>query len=173
MNIEEKENEKQTTDHENNSDDSLTQLENERDQMKALAQRTQADFVNYKRRMEEERQLISQISAGKVIARILSIVDDLERAIAAIPDNAASKEWLNGINLILQNLESVIASEGFEKFIPLEGESFDPSKHEAVHYLESNEQIPGHILNTFRAGYIAGDRVLRPAQVIVAKEANE
>ena len=56
----------QMTNSESNTDASIAELENERDQMKALAQRTQADFVNYKRRMEEERQLISQISAGKV-----------------------------------------------------------------------------------------------------------
>ena len=150
----------------------LAIAEHERDQMKALAQRTQADFVNYKRRMEEERQLISQVSAGRVIVRILSIVDDLGRAIDLVPQ-ADNGEWLDGSNLILQNLESLIAAEGFEKFVPLPGEAFDPGKHEAIHYLESKEQPHGCVINTFRAGYIAGERVLRPAQVIVANDSSK
>lgn len=165
-------NEEEKSNSEDAIEDPLAKAENERDQMKGLAQRTQADFVNYKRRMEEERQLISQISAGRVIARVLSIVDDLGRAteVAPLPANS---EWLEGITLILQNLESLVAAEGFEKFVPLAGEIFDPGKHEAVHYQESTEQLHGSILSTFRAGYIAGERVLRPAQVIVAKDADE
>jgi len=149
--------------------DPMTALEQERDQFKILAQRTQADFVNYKRRTDEERLMISRMASAQVLVRLLPVIDDLHRAVDAVPENAPDS-WADGIRMIAQNLQAIMLAEGVTMYEPKPGETFQPAEHEAVYYQPTNEQPAGAVLSVVRPGYRSGERVLRPAQVVVAQE---
>ena len=151
-------------------EDPISRLERERDEMKAIALRSQADFVNYKRRVEEERWTLARNASNQVISRLLPIVDDLERAVGALPEDAP-ESWGGGVKLILQNMDALVSAEGVTKFGPAPGDPFDPAEHEAVYHQPTDDQPAGCVLSTFRSGYRSQDRVLRPAQVIVARAA--
>ncbi len=150
--------------------DPISKLERERDEMKAIAMRAQADFLNYKRRVEEERWALARNASNQVISRLLPIVDDLERAVGALPEDAP-ESWGGGVKLVLQNMDALVSAEGVAKFEPAPGDAFDPAEHEAVHHQPTGDQPSGCVLSTFRSGYRSQDRVLRPAQVIVARAA--
>ena len=148
--------------------DPMATLAQERDQFKALAQRTQADFINYKRRAEEERALIGQVAAGQVMGKLLTVLDDLERAVSSIPSDAHAS-YTDGVRMVLQNFEAIMASEGVSKYVPAPGDTFDPNEHEAIYYQPTEDQPAGAVLTVERAGYRTKDRILRPAQVVVAR----
>ena len=149
--------------------DPLIALEQERDQLKALAQRTQADFVNYKRRTDEERLAISRMATNQVLVRLLPVLDDLQRAVDAIPENAPVS-WSDGVKMVAANLQAIMQAEGVTIYEPEPGETFDPVEHEAVYFQPTDEQPAGAVLSVVRPGYRTSDRVLRPAQVVVAQE---
>lgn len=152
------------------SEDQRSELERERDELKAIAQRTQADFVNYKRRVEEERTLIARSATGHVLARLFPLIDDLQRAVEALPEDAPAS-WAEGVSLILANMRTLVEAEGASAFEPAPGEVFDPAQHEAVYYEPTAAQPPGAVVSTVSVGYRTGERVLRAAQVVVAREA--
>ena len=151
------------------ADDPITSLERERDEMKAIAQRAQADLVNYQRRAEQGRQQIARDASSRVLARLLPIVDDLHRAVAELPADAP-ESWRNGVELTLANAAAFLSSEGVTMLEPAPGDLFDPAQHEAIFLQPSSEQPPGCVLQTFRAGYCTADRLLRAAQVVVAAQ---
>jgi len=134
-----------------------------------LAQRTQADFINYRRRVEQERAEQAARARGDVILRILPVLDDFERALAAVPPEAAGQDWLEGVRLIERKLRAVLESEGVTR-IEAEGQPFDPWQHEAVARQVAPGVAPNTVIAVHRAGYRLGDRVLRPAQVVVATD---
>ena len=148
--------------------DPVEEIERDRDQFKALAQRAQADLVNYRRRVDDERQELQRNANASLLTKFLGVVDDFERAIDMLPGDAASAGWEEGLLLVKRNLESLLESEGVSK-IDTAGKPFDPWEHEAVHYVESTDNEDGAIVQVFRDGYRLHDRVLRASQVIVAK----
>ena len=134
-------------------------------------QRSQAEFQNYKRRVERERTEMMQGMTGKVIARYLDIVDDFDRAMKGRPTEADDPEWAKwaeGIQLIYRKFQNVLDAEGVSR-IEAEGQDFDPNLHEAVVHEESDGHKSGQIIEVLRHGYKLGDRVIRPALVKVAK----
>ena len=146
--------------------DPFEDMERERDQFMDLAQRAQADLVNYRRRVAEERQELQRNANSSLILKFLGVVDDFGRAIAMLPVDAAG--WQEGLMLVKRNLDNLLESEGVSK-IEAAGKPFDPWEHEAVHYLETPNADDGTIIEVFRDGYRLHDRVLRASQVIVAK----
>ena len=152
--------------------DPMAALEQERDQFKAIAQRTQADFLNYKRRTDQERGMLLRNASSHVLSRLIPVQDDLERALGALPEDAPDS-WKDGIKLVLQNLQAIGEAEGLTKYEPAPGDTFDPAEQEAVYYQPTTDQPPGAVLSVIRPGYRTTDRVLRPAQVVVAKEPDE
>ena len=148
--------------------DPVEDIERDRDQFKALAQRAQADLVNYRRRVDDERQELQRNANASLLTKFLGVVDDFERAIDMLPGDAASAGWEEGLLLVKRNLESLLESEGVSK-IDAAGKQFDPWEHEAVHYIESSDKEDGTIVQVFRDGYRLHDRVLRASQVIVSK----
>ena len=148
--------------------DRMTALAQERDQLKAIAQRTQADFINYKRRVEEERGMVARAASGQVLGKLLTVLDDMERAVSSIPGDAPAA-YTDGVKMVLQNFEAIVASEGVSKYAPAPGDTFDPNEHEAIYYQPTEDQPAGAVLTVERAGYRTKDRILRPAQVVVAR----
>ena len=140
----------------------------EKDQFRAMAQRSQADLANYRRRASEEQEELKRTSNGRVILKVLSIVDDLERAISLVPDDAVAPGWLEGLQLIQRNLENALESEGVSR-IEAEGRPFEPREHEAVMYEETSAGKEGMVVRVIREGYTLNERVLRAAQVAVSR----
>lgn len=131
-------------------------------------QRARAEFANYKKRNEQERQELSKLANATLITRLLPIFDDFERAFQTLPRSLLNLTWIDGIALIYRKLQAILEAEGLT-LIETEGQSFDPLLHEAVTYEESAEHDEGQIIGEVQKGYKLGDRVLRPALVRVAK----
>jgi molecular chaperone GrpE len=143
----------------------LTEAESLISEYKDGWQRSAADFQNYRRRVESEKAETYQNAVGSIIKRYLPILDDLERALAARPADLA---WVDGIELIYRKLQFVLESEGLKR-IEADGQMFDPNYHEAILQEPSQDHQSGQIITVVQNGYILGERVIRPAQVKVAK----
>ena len=130
-------------------------------------QRARAEFANYKKRILKENAEIHQVARGDVIKIYLDILDDLSRALDERPTQGEGKSWAEGIELIVQKLQSRMETEGVKPMNPL-GEDFDPNIHEALMQEESEEYDSGQIIAVVQEGYWIGEKVLRPALVRVA-----
>jgi molecular chaperone GrpE len=128
-------------------------------------QRAEADFANYKRRVEQERDEVRRLANAALIINILPILDDLERALASLDIRLVGLTWFDGVRLIYRKLQLVLESAGVSQ-IEAEGQPFDPRFHEAVMHGEGEE---GKVVAEVQRGYKINDRVLRPAMVIVGK----
>ena len=138
------------------------------DQNLALAQRAQADLANYRKRTDEERITQKQYSNSRLIIKLLPVVDELEIAINNSAQSAPSGSWVEGVRLIHRKVAHLLESEGIAK-IDAVGQQFDPLEHEAVGTDESSQVPPGHVLQVIRNGYRLHDRIIQPAQVVVAR----
>jgi len=130
-------------------------------------QRAQAEFTNYRKRQERERELARFETVGRVAKRYLPIVDDMERALKGRPAEGEGAAWSEGIELIYRKLMNILEAEGIT-LIEAEGEMFDPNLHEAVVQTDSDEHDSGQVIEVLQTGYKMGERVLRPAIVRIA-----
>jgi len=128
-------------------------------------QRAQADFINYKRRTEQEREETVKFATSELILKILPILDDFERAFAAIPAEETTSHWVQGIKLVERKLKALLESQGVCE-INAVGQEFNPNLHEAVAQVEGKEGI---VIQQIEKGYKLGDRVIRPAKVCVGR----
>ncbi|MGE0688594.1 MAG: nucleotide exchange factor GrpE [Dehalococcoidia bacterium] len=128
-------------------------------------QRTAADFANYKRRVEQEREEWARLSNASLVMNVLPLFDDLERALDNVDANIAGLTWLEGIRLIQRKFKQFLEGNGVEE-IQADGESFDPNVHEAVMFGEGPE---GKVIGVVQKGYKLGNRVLRPTMVVVGQ----
>ncbi|MCC7371482.1 MAG: nucleotide exchange factor GrpE [Chloroflexi bacterium] len=133
-----------------------------------LAQRSQADFVNYKRRTTQELEQKVKDANASLLTQLLPVIDDLQRALTSIPAELAEQSWPKGVALIGQKLEHLLQLQGLER-IGAEGDLFDPHVHEAVAYESHPVYDEGQVASVYRVGYRLNERVLRPAQVVVAR----
>ena len=143
-------------------------LVRERDEMRALAQRVQADFENYRKRMLREQTAIAERASESIVEQLLPVLDNLELALLSLDD--ADEKLRKGVELVYADFLAVLERAGLER-IPTNGEAFDPEIHEAVaHEARTDEGGAGHptVVETMREGYLLKGRVLRPAMVKVA-----
>jgi molecular chaperone GrpE len=126
-------------------------------------QRAQADFINYKRRMEQERQDFNSYANTNLILSILPVVDDLERALDAVPVKYSKSDWVEGVRLVAHKFKTILEGQGV-KPIKAIGEAFDPNYHEALRQDKGKE---GMVIEEFQKGYLMHDKLLRPARVVV------
>lgn len=130
-------------------------------------QRARAELVNYRKRVERDREVAYQNIAGEIILKILPVVDDLELALKNRPQEGEGAAWADGIELIYRKMQTVLEGYGV-KPMQAEGEHFDPNLHEAVAQTPSEDHESGQIIEVLQQGYMIGERVLRPALVRVA-----
>ncbi|MBV8943683.1 MAG: nucleotide exchange factor GrpE [Solirubrobacterales bacterium] len=177
------EGEQQEPQKEPEADDHEAQLEHDLEELSAragkadeyleLAQRTKADFENYRKRAAREAAAAQQRGIVKLARELLPAVDDLDRAVAAAQDAPTSGEdgagnLVSGLKLVHTGVIAALARVGIEPYSP-EGERFDPQHHEAVAQLPVEGAEPGTIVEVYQRGYRLGDGlVLRPARVVVA-----
>jgi len=138
-------------------------------ELTADLQRVHADFINFRRRSEEEK--IRAIQAGKeqAVLTLLPVLDNIERAIAHEPADIKDHAWVKGVSSIALQLETQLAAIGLRK-IGVEGEAFDPNRHEAV---SMNEDATGEhevVAAVLQPGYQLGEQIIRPAMVNVTKQ---
>ena len=143
----------------------------EREQYKNMAQRSQADLVNYRRRAAEEVAEARERSNSQLLLRILSVADDLSRALDHIPEDAVAPGWHEGLLLVQRNLQNVLEAEGLTRIETAIGQPFDASEHEAVFFEPDSEREEGTVAQVIRVGYRLGEHVLRAAQVSVSQPA--
>ncbi len=149
-------------------EEEMEALKSEKEQLKSTLQRAQADLVNYRNRAEAERNDLLKYGNSRLLVRLLPILDDFNLALDQAPNSETPEPWLEGFRLIHRKLHSLMDSEGVTQ-IEAEGKSFDPSEHEALAQQESADHEDGQVMSVVRDGYKLQGRVLRPAQVIVAK----
>ncbi len=132
-------------------------------------QRAQADFVNYKRRAEQDRLEFNKFANANLCSSILPIIDDLERAIAAIPEEYAKTDWVEGVRLVDRKFKTILEGHGVKPIFAL-GMTFDPSIHEAIKHEKGKE---GMVIAEFEKGYMLNDKLLRPSRVAVGSGEGE
>ena len=155
---------------------SLEQAQQEVAENLDTAQRAQAEMVNFRRRTDEDRIANAKYANSRLIANILPVLEELDLAISHTESiSEINDSFLEGIKLIQRKLTGVLESEGVAA-IEAVGLMFNPMEHEAVGTEESSEVEPGYITQILRPGFRLHDRVIRPAQVMVAtapKDASE
>ena len=132
-------------------------------------QRAQADFINYKKRTEQEKTGFSNVIRANVIYSLLPTLDDLERAFDSVPPEQAEESWVEGVRLIARNFRTTLEAQGVTQLKAL-GEPFDPRIHEAVRQDKGKEGI---VIEEIQKGYMLNDTLLRPAMVVVGKGEEE
>jgi molecular chaperone GrpE len=149
-------------------EDALAELEQfkaDAAEMLERLQRSQAEFANFRRRTEQERELQRVRATEDIIRKLLPVADDFDRALNAVPEEISSNPWIEGIRLIERKLWRALESEGIS-IMESVGHPFDPSRHEAVMVDESAGDADT-VVEEFQRGYFVNDTVLRPAMVKV------
>lgn len=129
----------------------------------ARLQRAQADFINYKRRVEQERSDFVKQAGADVILGILPVLDDIDRALESVPADIKKHSWVEGIRHISRKLHSELEARGLKK-MEAKGKMFDPNFHESVALAQGKEDV---VVEEVKPGYTLYDRVLRPCSVVV------
>jgi molecular chaperone GrpE len=138
----------------------VTEVEAKLAELTSDLQRVHAEYANYRKRVERDRELIRQTAVGGVLAELLSVLDDVERA--------RQHDELDGaFKSVGESLEATVARLGLERF-GAAGELFDPNVHEALTHEASDEVSEPTVVSVYQPGYRYADRVLRPARVAVA-----
>jgi molecular chaperone GrpE len=146
-------------------EDALVAVTAERDEYLALAQRVQADFENYRKRAAREQERLVAHAHERLVRELLPVLDDLERALDAA-ERHEEAALVDGVRLVQRALRSALEREGLAE-IPTDG-PFDPHVHEALMSRPDDGAEPGAVLEVVQRGYRLGERVVRPARVIVA-----
>jgi molecular chaperone GrpE len=148
--------------------DPLETARSEAQRLREQLLRTAADFDNYKKRVRRETEDAERRAREGLLRDLLPVFDDLERATQHAGQASDVKSLADGISMVLRMFGDTLGRMGIER-IHAVGEPFDPALHEAVQHLETTEFPPGSVAAEVRAGYRLGDRLVRPAMVVVAK----
>jgi molecular chaperone GrpE len=144
--------------------DELVKTARQRDEYLALAQRTQADFENYRKRVARDAAAAQERGVAKLAKELLPALDNLDRAIEAA---AAEDPLLEGVRLVRKEIADALARVGVDAYAPL-GEPFDPNRHEAMAQQPVQGAQAGTVAEVYQNGYRMGETVIRPARVLVA-----
>jgi len=154
--------------------DPLAEAQREAAEFKDKALRTLAEMENLRKRTEREVADARLYGNASFARDVLAVADNMQRALDAIEpelrNDAKVKSLIEGVELTERELLKVLGKHGVKKFSP-DGEKFDPNVHQAMFEMEHAELPPGHVAQVIQAGYMLGDRVLRPAMVAVVKAA--
>ncbi len=149
------------------ADDPVEALRQEKDALQDRLLRTAAEFDNYRKRVERERRDLSEFAAADVLAELLPIIDNFDRALQA-PAGSDTDALRRGVELIHKQMLDLLRKRGVTP-IDAVGADFDPNVHEAVVHEPSERHRDGEVIQELQRGYKLGDRLLRPSMVKVAK----
>lgn len=150
----------------------LAALEAERDRLKDQLLRTAADFDNFRKRSRKDVEAAEKRAKEDILRELLPVADNLERAVGAATDASDIAAIRDGVQMVLKLFEDTAARLGLTRLTTV-GERFDPMLHDAIQQKETDEVAPGTIVAEVVAGYRLGDRLVRPAMVVVARKPAE
>jgi len=157
----------------------MIQLQQELEKERRLAteykehlQRIAADFENYRKRLEKEREDFVKFSKEDLIHELLPLLDNFEMALHHVKNTSDPKKIIEGIELVERQFHNILKKEGLE-VIETKGKKFNPHIHEAIIHEETNKYSDDLIIKELRKGYILGGKVIRPAQVKISKRKKE
>ncbi len=133
-------------------------------------QRTRADFENYRKRVEAEKQLAHSMGQAKSVMKLLPVIDTIERATANVPEELADNAWAKGVAGLGKQLDKQLKEIGLEKIDSKPGVSFNPELHQAIQFDEEAEGEKEVIAEELRAGYTLNGSVIRDAMVKVTRQ---
>jgi molecular chaperone GrpE len=147
--------------------DELVAKAKQRDDYLALAQRTQADFENFRKRAARDKAEAADRGMGKLAKELLPALDHLELALRATEEHEGAEDVVKGFRLVHEELLGALERVGIQGFSP-KGEPFDPNEHEAMAQQPAEGAEPGTVIEVYQRGYRLNGQVLRPARVVVA-----
>ncbi|WP_017811855.1 nucleotide exchange factor GrpE [Paenibacillus shenyangensis] len=129
--------------------------------------RAQADFDNFRRRTQKEKEELAKYASAQLITELIPVIDNFERAMATKPENPELESFSKGVDMIFRQLSDVLKNTGLT---PMEavGQPFNPEFHQAVMQVESDEYEEGIVVEELQKGYVLKDKVIRPAMVKVS-----
>lgn len=144
---------------------------NKEKELEDLLKRVQADYVNFRKRTDEEKKELLKYASKDTVLKVLPVLDNLDRALKHTPKELENNDWVKGFNHIESQFENILKEEGLE-IIETVGKDFDYNQHEAISFEENKEKKEGEILKEFERGYKLNGQVIRPAKVIVVKNSS-
>ncbi|WP_223067248.1 nucleotide exchange factor GrpE [Paenibacillus caui] len=146
----------------------LEQLRAEAEEHKQRLLRVQADYDNFRRRTQKEKEELGKYASAKLVGELLPVFDNFDRALAAAkPEQGEQSSFVKGVEMIFRQFEGVLKAEGLT---PMEtvGQPFNPEYHQAIMQVESDEYEEGIVVEELQKGYLLKDKVIRPAMVKVS-----
>ncbi|WP_336780532.1 nucleotide exchange factor GrpE [Paenibacillus illinoisensis] len=147
--------------------DELARLKAEAEETQQRFVRAQADFDNFRRRTQKEKEELAKYASMKLVTELVPVIDNFERAMATVPEGTESESFSKGIQMIFRQLETVLNNEGLTAMDTV-GQPFNPEFHQAIMQVESDEYEEGTVVEEVQKGYMLKDKVLRPAMVKVS-----
>ncbi len=157
--------EKQESKAEISPDSKIESLKSQLDEYTAVLKRLQADFENYTKRVDKEKQELTKYASHKLVTKLLDVIDDFERTLQVTKDSE-KKEVKEGIEMIYKQLNKILNEEGVKK-IEAKGKKFDPYMHEVLDIVDGNEN--DLVIEELQMGYLLHDKVLRTSKVRISK----
>lgn len=157
------------------ADDPIAKLEEERGRLRDQLLRTAADYDNFRKRTRKDIEDAERRGKEDIIKEILPVLDNLERALqasstlAAEPSAVEVEAFVEGVKMVFRSFEDQVERMGLSR-VKAEGARFDPTLHDAIQMVETDEQPAGTILKEIVAGYLLGEKLVRPAMVVVARK---
>jgi molecular chaperone GrpE len=146
----------------------LKKLAAERDQYLDMAQRSRAEFENYQKRNQKEREQERRYAFGPLVYDLLPVLDNLDRALAAAQKAGDTGALVQGVAMVQSQFLEMLKRHGITRVVAAPASPFDPNVHQAVMQKPTAEVEPGQIVDVLEPGYMNQDRVLRPAKVTVS-----
>lgn len=147
--------------------DELASLQADLDRFRDLAMRSQADFENYKKRCQREKEDAVKYANTSLLERLVAIIDNFELGLSAAKGEGENSAIYSGMSMVLKQLNDFLSDNGLQP-INAEGEAFDPNLHEAIGHEPSRTVPENHVIRQTRRGYRFKDRLLRPSSVVVS-----
>ncbi len=138
-------------------------------EMMADLQRVRADFENYRKRVEQEKEAARNAGKSSAIQKLLPVIDNIDRAIGHLPAELAGNAWAEGVTGLVKNLERSLELLDVKRIVATPGAPFDPEIHEAIQFDEEAEGLHEVIAEELQAGYTLSGSVIRPTMVKVTK----
>ena len=148
----------------------IDDLQHTIDELTLDLQRTRADFENYRKRVEAEKQSAHSMGQAKSVMKLLPVIDTIERAIANVPEELADNAWAKGVAGLGKQLDKQLKEIGLEKIDAKPGTSFNPELHQAVQFDEEADGDKEVVVEELRAGYTLDGTVIRDAMVKVTRQ---
>ena len=149
--------------------DKQKQLQKKIQELETGWQRTQADFENYRKRIEQEKLADLSLTKAEFMTKITPVLDNFRRAFEQAPHHKTKAQWFSGLKQIEKQLEDILVSEGLQKIPAGPGDKFDCNLHEAIS-CELNKKIPAdHIIAETESGWMFDDKIIKPAKVRVSR----